>query len=291
MKQVAFEVYDTFTTRPLSGNPAGVILLKQALSPSTMQQIAMEIGAPTTGFVVFGEEVGIRFFTPQREIEACGHVTLAIAAVLVERGLWQTPSSEQEHVVQTPAGKAEIRLLASHTGLRVSLALRPTLVATPLISQRDIDASIGGPPTDRLLPMEIVATGLRHLIVPYRDHESLSQLRPSQSGIVDLARRIGFDTLCAFATLDDGSAIRMRDFCGPIGAAEEAASGTTSAALGHYLERHGRWIDRWPVVVEQGVEMGRPSTILVSAHRTSDGMQVWVTGAAVKSISGSLNVD
>jgi PhzF family phenazine biosynthesis protein len=74
---------DAFIGAGLSGNPAGVCLLKKPLLTAQMQGIAAEINLPETSFVWDeGDKSAIRWFTPEREVDLCGHGTLAAAHVM-----------------------------------------------------------------------------------------------------------------------------------------------------------------------------------------------------------------
>jgi PhzF family phenazine biosynthesis protein len=74
---------DAFTDRLFHGNPAAVCPLDQWLPEKQMQQIAMENNlAETAFFVREGERFRIRWFTPEVEVDLCGHATLAAAFVL-----------------------------------------------------------------------------------------------------------------------------------------------------------------------------------------------------------------
>lgn len=76
-----------FVGEGLSGNPAGVYLLEHPLPAEEMQRIAAELNLPETAFVLpQGEDFAIRWFTPRREVDLCGHGTLAAAWVLYLRG-------------------------------------------------------------------------------------------------------------------------------------------------------------------------------------------------------------
>lgn len=75
---------DAFIGAGLRGNPAGVCLLKQPLETAQMQAIASELCLPETSFVwEDGDMQAIRWFTPAREVDLCGHATLAAAYVLL----------------------------------------------------------------------------------------------------------------------------------------------------------------------------------------------------------------
>lgn len=81
------EIYqvDAFADGVFTGNPAAVIPLYEWLSDDLMQNIAMENNLSETAFFVRkGEYFELRWFTPEEEIDLCGHATLASAHVLYE---------------------------------------------------------------------------------------------------------------------------------------------------------------------------------------------------------------
>lgn len=72
-----------FTSKPFGGNPAGVCLLPAWLPDATLQSIAAENNLAETAFLVpCGGDYELRWFTPELEIDLCGHATLASAFVL-----------------------------------------------------------------------------------------------------------------------------------------------------------------------------------------------------------------
>lgn len=85
-KEISTYIVDSFTDQAFKGNPAGVCLLKQALSDSEMQSIAAELNLSETAFLSQDDHHWkIRYFSPKMEISLCGHATLASARVLVEK--------------------------------------------------------------------------------------------------------------------------------------------------------------------------------------------------------------
>jgi PhzF family phenazine biosynthesis protein len=79
---------DAFTTEPFKGNPAGVIILDYEPQAGWMQNIAMEMNLSETAFVLPGDDCRkIRFYTPEAEIQLCGHATLSASHILYETGL------------------------------------------------------------------------------------------------------------------------------------------------------------------------------------------------------------
>jgi PhzF family phenazine biosynthesis protein len=85
MKFTLYQV-DAFANQLFSGNPAAVIPLQQFLDTSLMQKIALENNLSETVFIVPSKsgaaDYDIRWFTPEVEINLCGHATLASAYVL-----------------------------------------------------------------------------------------------------------------------------------------------------------------------------------------------------------------
>lgn len=82
---MTYSIYqvDAFTDKVFGGNPAAVIPLQSWLSENLMQQIALENNLSETAFFVkTSDGYHLRWFTPEKEIDLCGHATLASAYVI-----------------------------------------------------------------------------------------------------------------------------------------------------------------------------------------------------------------
>lgn len=78
---------DSFTREAFQGNPAGVCILKEEAQPEWMQNIASEMNLSETAFLVPDNgQYKLRWFTPEVEVDLCGHATLASAHILFETG-------------------------------------------------------------------------------------------------------------------------------------------------------------------------------------------------------------
>lgn len=79
-----YYVVDAFADTPFHGNPAGVCLPDKPLTDELMQSIAFENNLSETAFIVpRGGYYDLRWFTPEAEVDLCGHATLASAFVLM----------------------------------------------------------------------------------------------------------------------------------------------------------------------------------------------------------------
>ena len=76
-------IIDAFTDKNFSGNPAGVCILEKWIPDDLMKNIAMENNYSETAFAVKNDNTyNLRWFTPNGEIDFCGHATLATAYVI-----------------------------------------------------------------------------------------------------------------------------------------------------------------------------------------------------------------
>ena len=85
---MTFPIYqvDAFTEEAFCGNPAGVVILSGKMPEQWMQGVAKEMNLSETAFVLREQEsFNLRWFTPKKEVDLCGHATLASAHILFER--------------------------------------------------------------------------------------------------------------------------------------------------------------------------------------------------------------
>ncbi len=106
MKKLTLYQVDAFATSVFTGNPAAVCILDAWLPNKKMQAIAEENNLSETAFVVAAEgSYEIRWFTPNTEVDLCGHATLASAFVLFHL----IQSSQEEFVFQSKSGPLRVK--------------------------------------------------------------------------------------------------------------------------------------------------------------------------------------
>ena len=99
MKKIKLFQVDAFSDKQFKGNPAGVCLLDEELSADTMQAIAAENNVSETAFLLKGDDdsYNLRWFSPEVEVNLCGHGTLASAHILWQEGLLKSGKMGKFH--------------------------------------------------------------------------------------------------------------------------------------------------------------------------------------------------
>ena len=305
MPSYRFHQLDVFTDRPLAGNPLAVFPEAGGLDASVMQALAREMNLSETTFVFASDTATrrVRFFTPSAEIPLAGHPTIGTWWLLAESGRIDLPPNGTLRVLQeTGAGVLPVDIRSAQ-----GKPVHVTMVQAMPVFGRSLDDSaalarlLGG--NERLVadgpPPQIVSTGLPQLMIPIRSLAALRAL-PSGGAGGDLARflrSLGTDCAMCFTTETEDAAatVHCRMFAPGLGVPEDPATGSAAGALGAYLVRHqiARPTDGvTEVVVEQGLEIGRPSRISVAVEvRVGGGIaEVRVGGTAVRVIDGEVRL-
>jgi trans-2,3-dihydro-3-hydroxyanthranilate isomerase len=127
------------------------------------------------------------------------------------------------------------------------------------------------------LPVEIYDNGMGHVYVTLGSEEEVAALKPDLSRLSDLPPRLGVNTIAG-----EGSRWKTRMFAPGGGVAEDPATGSAAGPLAVHLARHGRIDYGDEIVISQGAEIGRPSTLYARVEGSADKLEkVEVGGSAV----------
>jgi len=275
-------VVDAFTKNGFGGNPAGVIVDSETLSPEQMQQIAKTLGFSETAFVCRKgkNRHQIRFFTPNAEVQLCGHATIASYALLGSLDRITAGAFEME----TLAGLQNINY--SEDGL-VSMTqnlpqfgetLNPEIVAPCLgLDISDLENHNG-------LPIQIASTGLQKIFVPIRSLERLRAIKPNHAAIEEVSRSVGtIGMYCYSLESLHGSTAHCRNFAPVVGIMEDSATGTSAAALSCVLYHFGALPkkERLELCFEQGYCIEQPAELIVFLQSSQGAVtKIQVAGRA-----------
>ena len=277
-RSLRYVVCDVFTDRPLTGNQLAVFTDARDLDEQTMQALALEVGFSETVFVLppeAGGNVRIRIFTPVVELPFAGHPVLGTAFVL--SGPLQLPVIRLE----TEAGVIAVDLDRDETG-RITFGrmeqpvprVEPFGDVEPLFRALGVEAAV--------LPVELYDNGATHILVALSSEEEVAALRP------DVAALARFDVTGVDCFAGSGAQWKTRMFW-PLG--EDAATGSAAGPIACHLARHGATPWGEDIVIRQGAEIGRPSTLHARAEG-GDGLidRVVVGGQAVTVARGEFRL-
>jgi PhzF family phenazine biosynthesis protein len=269
--------YAAFTGDPWLGNPAGVVLDASGLSDGQMQRIAAEVGYSETAFVIPGDgPLRTRYFSPQAEVDFCGHATIALAVAMADRHgpgwvALDTPAGLIDvEVVATPAGPlATLRSVPTHTRPASEDELVPALAALRW-DRADLDEDY---------PPHVAFGGVEHLVLAARTRERLADLDYDFEALRSLMTDRGWTTLQLF-WVEDQHNIHARNPFPVGGVVEDPATGAAAAALGGYLRELGVVREPTRIQIIQGEDMGQRSELFVDIDPADSTVRV--SGAAVR---------
>ncbi len=271
MTERSYVILDVFTDTPLQGNALGVFPEAVGLDTAVMQRTARELNLSETVFITArdGDSAEVRIFTPSTEMPFAGHPILGTAWALAAE------SDADTIELHPPAGRVPVRITRARDGSPTFGEMdQPLPVIEEFPEADEAIAALGcGAPE---IPLTAYRNGPAHVFVAVRDRAALAALDP------DLGRlaRLGAYGFACFAA--DGDPIRARMFGPGLGVAEDPATGSAAGPLAFHLARHGRIPFGDPVTILQGVEMGRPSTLVATVDGTAERVErVRVGGTAV----------
>ena len=283
---------DVFTSQPFEGNSLAVVLDGRGLSDQEMQAVAREMNLSETTFILPREAsverergVRVRIFTVQEELPFAGHPTLGTAFQL--RG----SSGAREIVLDLNVGKVPIRF-EERAGEPVFGEM--SQVNPEFGARHDREAVVRAcglrdGDLDPLLPVQTISTGLSFTVVPIRGLELMRTLHVDPRGSAEYLERSGgkFFYFVSRETVDPAARLhaRMMFYNG-----EDPATGSAAGCAAAWMVAHGVAQPEERVLIEQGVEMKRPSRIFVRASREDDRVvNVRVGGNVVEVLRGEIS--
>ena len=283
--------WDVFSSTPLEGNSLAVFSDARGLTDTEMQAIAKEMNLSETTFILPRESsveqahgVRVRIFTVQEELPFAGHPTLGTAFAL--RG----DSAVNEITLELNVGKVPVRFEQAE-GQALFGEMKQVDPVFGVIHEREAVARASGLNMDDFdpsLPIQTVSTGLPFTITPLKSLAVIQKLR------VDLHRAGAYlentgGKFLYFVTRETvdpeaGLHARMLFYNG-----EDPATGSAAGCTATWMVAHGVAESDQRILIEQGVEMQRPSRIFVRAARHDNRIvNVRVGGNAVEVIRGEV---
>lgn len=236
-------VVDAFTTKPNTGNRAGVVLDADHLTTQEMQDIAAFAGYSETAFVLSpkdqSHDIHVRYFTPTNEVPICGHATIATHFLRATTG----HQSDYPLIAKTGAGHLPVSIFGSPEALLVKMTQGRVEFLPPFnASQRsELVNALGVSESDFSdLPIQVVTTGHSKVMVPMLSRSTLDGLTPNNEKLKAISAQIGCNGFFPFVL--EGSKQEPitygRMFAPAIGINEDPVTGNANGPAGAYLVYH-----------------------------------------------------
>jgi trans-2,3-dihydro-3-hydroxyanthranilate isomerase len=289
-----YELADVFTTTPFGGNPLALFPDASTIPENWLQRIASELNLSETAFAypLGAGEWKLRIFTPTMEHPFAGHPTIGSALLLAER------ENLAELTLHEGVGPVSLTIDRSNATIaRLTVPMEPeerSISAAP----DEIASMISLDPDqveNGLLAPRAMSCGVPFLFIRVTDSDAVRASRLQKDRWQALVAASWAPHVYVF-TVGDGAlgkrAVHSRMFAPLMGIDEDPATGGAAAALAGVLAAQEPALSGeigW--TISQGIEMGRPSLLELSAH-LADGRvtDIRVGGSAVRMGRGSLDL-
>ena len=294
----SYRILDVFTETPLAGNPLAVVLDVDDLDDARMQAIAKEFNLSETVFVFAPRNpvntAALRIFTPGREIPFAGHPTVGAAALIAHLRAPQMLAAQDlrlvleervGEVVCTARNRRGQALAASFTLPHLPQEGGPAPSAEEIAARLDLAADEVGFGAHRPV---VFGAGVDYIFAPLASAESLARADPDLS-------RWGADNgpaIFCYTPGSDGVDYRARMYASGWGIREDPATGSAAAAFAGVVMRFAAPGDGdHTLVIDQGVEMGRPSRIALGLEVERGALSAATIGGPVAFVGeGTINL-
>jgi predicted PhzF superfamily epimerase YddE/YHI9 len=257
-------IVDAFTDKAFGGNPAAVCILGGAKEDRWMQGLAQEVCSSETAFLLpYQDGFSLRWFTPEVEIDLCGHATLASAHILWQESFW---------------GRGEGIKFYTRSGVLTSQWYDDWIELNfPFLTEQAVSA-----PPELLDALQVqphyVGKNNFDYLVEVESEEVVKNLKPN----FDLLSRIpARGVIVTSISRSSGYDFVSRFFAPAIGIKEDPVTGSAHCCLGPYWQKR---LGKDEFVAYQASARGGVIKVRVDEDR------VYLSGQAVTVLKGRLEV-
>ncbi|MCT4600953.1 MAG: PhzF family phenazine biosynthesis protein [Marinifilaceae bacterium] len=250
-----------FSLNNKGGNPAGVVIMSEPLSDKSMLSIASDLGYAETAFLSHEDRNiwRIKYFSPEMEIDFCGHATIASGSVLGKEfgaGNYQLITNIKTVDINIE-NLDDDNFKVSFESPRTWTKEAPINVVSDILNNFNISQS----ELNSDYPVKYAYAGATHLILFLKDRETLRNMEYNFEKVKAIMLEEKLTTI-SLLWIDSNNIIHSRNSFASGGIYEDVATGAAAAALAGYL-RDINWKFGNKFTIHQGEDMGSLSKIIV----------------------------
>ena len=302
-----YAIYDVFTDTRLAGNPLAVVFDADDLDDASMQRIAGEFNLSETVFVKAPDNPAhaarLRIFTPGRELPFAGHPTVGAAIAIAEAGEANGNGGPRDLVSMLEENVGPVRCAVKLAGRKAAFAefdvprksarLEATFERQALADAFSLKPGQIG--FENHVP-SLWSAGVAFVMIPVHDLAAAAAVEfdpalwercaPFAEG------RLASAYLYCRGGVNHNAKFHTRMFAPDMGITEDPATGAAVAAMSGAIHFFDKLVDgHHPFLIEQGVEMGRPSHIHLHLDVSGGAIAgARIGGEAVRIASGMLDL-
>lgn len=260
MEKYELYVVSVFIRDGKGGNLAGIVINGEDFSEKQMKSIANELNFSETAFIMYSDcaDYKIRFFTPNSEVDICGHATIGAFSLLRKLEIIDS----KIYYLETKAGIFEIIVEKGNVFMEQKKAEFFKVID---IDEVLVSLNITHKELDEDIPIKIISTGLRDIFIPIKNKNILNKISPDFEEVKNISKKnevVGYHLFAV--SKEDNIDVYCRNLAPLYGISEESATGTSNCALACYLYELGiRKKDEDVFTIIQGESLGAISEITV----------------------------
>ena len=293
MKKFKFKKIDAFATQKSDGNPAGMVYLNslEDITTEEMLRIAKELKGfvSEVGYVWQTDKntFGLKYYSPEREVDFCGHATIAIMYDLIKNSN-ELIKNNQVNIITNKGNLTVENRISDEDAVFISAPnpdfstseIKPDSIAKAL--RINIDK------INKCHPISIVNAGLETLIIPIKGLNGTLSISPILDELKTFCIQNTIDIITIYTdeVANTENKYRTRVFAPTFGYLEDPATGSGNAAFGYYLMKNKMW-DGTFMSLEQNESLENPNIVkLLVKHAEDAKPQVVFGGGAIVRVDG-----
>lgn len=288
MRKIKIAQVDAFTDKLFGGNPAGVCFNANELTEEEMKKIAREMNLSETAFILAPQKAEadfkLRYFTPESEVNFCGHATVGTLYELARDGdMDMHATGEYKFMVETNIGVLEMKVFKnSMEDIKIEFTAADIKLEKSKYSHEEFSKKMGIPieKINQEKPIMLEKT-LNYLYITINSLKDLGELKFDFEKIKEEFADDGYIIFCLLTTetYNAENQLHTRGLAPLVGVNEDPVTGSMQGGLGAYCLENDI-VSETEIGTEQGHFIHRPGNTKIIMSGSKDNYSAKVLAQA-----------